>query len=109
MPSRKVQLSLSLSGFGFAFELIEFFGIGDEGVGPAAVLVDDLVDLAHDADGLVESDDNILVVVDVLVGEDATNPLASEQYRVVRFITRRQGWWPRLHESPSTPRGEGAA
>ena len=39
-----------------------------ECVGPAAVGFDDLVDLGHDADGLAKRDDDLLVVVDVLVG-----------------------------------------
>lgn len=39
-----------------------------EGGGEAAVLVDDVVDLFHQADGSVYSDDDFLVVGDVFVG-----------------------------------------
>lgn len=42
-----------------------------EGAGPAAVLLDDLIDLGHQADGLLESDDDLMIVGDVLVGEGA--------------------------------------
>ena len=38
---------------------------------PAAVGFDDFVNLGHDADGLAEGDDDLLLVVDVLVGQHA--------------------------------------
>ena len=38
---------------------------------PAAVLLDDLVDLLHQADGLGERDDDLLVVGDVVLRERA--------------------------------------
>ena len=38
---------------------------------PAAVLLDDLVDLLHQADGLGEGDDDLLVVGDVVLRERA--------------------------------------
>ena len=38
---------------------------------PASVLFDDLVDLLHQADGLVERGDDLLVVGDVVLGERA--------------------------------------
>ena len=44
-------------------------------LGPAAVGFDDLVDLGHDADGLVQGDDDLLVVGDVLVRERAALPV----------------------------------
>ncbi len=42
---------------------------------PATVGFDDLVDLLHDADGLEESDDDFLVVVDVVLRERAALPV----------------------------------
>ncbi len=47
---------------------------GLEGVRPAAVLLDHFVDLAHDADGLVEGDDDLLVVGEDLVAADVEVP-----------------------------------
>ena len=35
---------------------------------PATVSVDDLVDFLHEADGLVQGDDDLLVMGDVFVG-----------------------------------------
>ncbi len=46
-----------------------------ERIRPAAVGFDDLVDLPHDADGLEESDDDFLVVVDVVLRERAALPV----------------------------------
>ena len=43
--------------------------------GPATVGFDDLVDLGHDADGVVQGDDDLLVVGDVLIGEGAALPI----------------------------------
>ena len=44
---------------------------GDEGAGPAAVLLNHIVDLSHQPDGLGQGDDYLLVVSDVLVAEGA--------------------------------------
>lgn len=48
--------------------LVKLNRFRDKGIGPASVLFDDLVDLGHDTDGLADGDDDLLVVVDVLVG-----------------------------------------
>ena len=42
------------------------------GAGPAAVGFDHLVDFGHQADSLLQGDDDLLVVVDVFVGEYPT-------------------------------------
>src|ERR1700720_1404434 len=42
-----------------------------ECVRPAAVLLDDLVDLLHQANGLSQGDDDLLVMGDVFIGERA--------------------------------------
>ena len=48
---------------------------GLERVGPAAVGFDELVDLGHYANGLVQGDDDLLVVGDVLGRERASLPV----------------------------------
>ena len=42
-----------------------FGSYSNEGVRPAAVFFDDLVDLAHDANGFTDGDDDLLVMVNV--------------------------------------------
>ena len=42
---------------------------------PVAVGFDDLVDLGHDTDGLVQGDDDLLIVGDILVRERAALPV----------------------------------
>ena len=48
--------------------LIGFVG---EGSGPTAVVVDNFVDLSHEADGFGEGHDDFVVVGDIVVGEGA--------------------------------------
>ena len=48
---------------------------GTERIRPAPVVFDDLIDLGHDADGLVQGDNDLLVMGDVLVRERATLPV----------------------------------
>ena len=54
---------------------------------------DNLVDLGHEADGLVQGDDYLLVVVDVLVGKDATGAgvLATLGFCGIGFHRRGSG------------------
>src|SRR5438132_1516641 len=51
---------------------VNFGRCGRERGRPATVFFNDLVDLIHDADRLGEGDDNLLVVGDVLLRENAT-------------------------------------
>ena len=62
-------------------------------VRPAAVRVDDLVDLFHAADGFVECDDDAVVVGDVSVAEAAADiPLCLVEHLIqsrLPFILRQ--------------------
>ncbi len=50
-------------------------GPGRVGIpGPAAMLLDDLVYLPHQVDGIVERYDDLLVVGDVVIGQPAAPP-----------------------------------
>ena len=46
-----------------------------EGFRPSAMLIDDLVDLLHDADGLVEGDNDFLITGEVVGREGAALPV----------------------------------
>ena len=49
-----------------------FEGFGDEGIGPASVLVDHFVDFAHQPNRLADGDDHLLVVLNVFLGQLST-------------------------------------
>jgi len=46
-----------------------------ERIGPAALDLDSLIDLGHDADGLIQSDNDLLVVRNIIGGEPAILPV----------------------------------
>jgi len=52
-------------------KVLQLLWVGDEGAGPAAMLLDRLVDLDHEADNFVQGDNDLLVVGNVVLAQAA--------------------------------------